>query len=84
MSQPTVELLDTPGATADAADRSAAEVALDDSLAAGAQTHPKGAASVKEMFDKNGALQGWAVMLKTSSGASGDDWFWYEHVQVRV
>ena len=50
-----------------------------DSLKAGNDTHPKGAGIVKEMFGKDGALQGWAVSAKTQDASEGGNgWFWYE------
>ena len=49
------------------------------SLAAGNDSHPKGSSIVKEMYDGDGDLQGWAVMVKTSNdSANGKGWFWYE------
>lgn len=53
--------------------------ALDESLAAGNAAHPKGAAAVKELFDGNGDLNGWAVSVKTQEdSAAGQGWYWYE------
>ena len=52
---------------------------LDASLKAGNTQHPTGAAAVKEMYNADGRLQGWAAMVKTQAdGASGRGWFWYE------
>lgn len=52
---------------------------LDQSLAAGADSHPKGSAAVKELYDSNGILSGWAVSLKTQpDSAAGKGWYWYE------
>jgi len=52
---------------------------LDASLKAGSASHPAGSAAVKEMFDKDGKLEGWAVMLKTAADSDGGKgWFWYE------
>ncbi len=49
------------------------------SLAAGNTSHPLGSSIVKEMYDGNGDLQGWAVMVKTSKDSdNGKGWFWYE------
>ena len=49
------------------------------SLAAGNTSHPLGSSIVKEMYDGDGDLQGWAVMVKTSEdSAGGKGWFWYE------
>jgi hypothetical protein len=57
--------------------------ALRDSLAAGAAEHPIGAATVKEMYERDGTtLRGWAVMVKVAA-AGGDDgrgWYWYENL----
>lgn len=53
--------------------------ALDQSLAAQAQAHPKGAAAVKELFDAAGRLSGWAVSVKTARDSDGGKgWYWYE------
>lgn len=53
--------------------------ALDASLAAKASAHPKGAAAVKELFDADGKLSGWAVSVKTSiDSEGGKGWYWYE------
>jgi hypothetical protein len=53
--------------------------ALSDSLKAGNAEHPAGAAAVKEMFTKEGDLEGWAVMAKTQDRTDdGRGWFWYE------
>ncbi len=53
--------------------------ALDDSLTAGNDTHPQGAAAVKELFDGSGQLSGWAVSLKTGDNSdAGQGWYWYE------
>ena len=52
---------------------------FDDSLRAGRASHPVGASAVKELYDDRGALQGWAVMVKTQAdSAGGKGWFWYE------
>ncbi len=55
--------------------------ALDQSLNSGAMEHPVGATSVKEIYT-NGALSGWAAMIKVQSGAAGDGWYWYEVLSV--
>jgi hypothetical protein len=53
--------------------------AMEESLAAGNAEHPAGASAVKEMFDADGELQGWAVMVKTQAESDGGQgWFWYE------
>ncbi len=52
---------------------------MNDAFKASAETLPKGAAAVKEMFHKDGTLEGWAVMLKTQDESDGGKgWFWYE------
>ncbi len=57
---------------------------LDGSLAAGNAAHPLGSSAVKEMYDDDGDLQGWAVMVKTEQdSAGGGGWFWYEVTSTR-
>ena len=52
---------------------------MDASLRAGNESHPMGAGIVKEMYDADRNLQGWAVMVKTAAdSAGGKGWFWYE------
>ena len=52
---------------------------MDASLKADEATHPEGAGIVKEMYDADGNLQGWAVMVKTAADSeAGKGWFWYE------
>lgn len=53
---------------------------LDASLKAGNASHPMGSASVKELYDADGAtLKGWAVMIKTQADSDGGNgWYWYE------
>ena len=54
------------------------------SLAAGNRSHPAGSSIVKEMYDGDGDLQGWAVMVKTQEdSAGGKGWFWYEVTSTR-
>ena len=54
------------------------------SLAAGNTSHPAGSSIVKEMYDGDGDLQGWAVMVKTQDdSAGGKGWFWYEVTSTR-
>jgi hypothetical protein len=49
------------------------------SLAKGNNEHPMGSVIVKEMYDSNEALAGWAVMAKTQETTDkGNGWFWYE------
>ncbi len=53
--------------------------AMEASLSAGNAEHPAGASAVKEMFDADGELEGWAVMVKTQAESDGGQgWFWYE------
>ncbi len=52
---------------------------LMESLDAGNSVHPQGAGVVKEMYSKDGELQGFAVSLKTQEDSDGGNgWFWYE------
>jgi hypothetical protein len=52
---------------------------VDASLKAGNATHPKGAAIVKEFYDPDGQLSGWAVSVKTAEDSqNGQSWYWYE------
>ena len=52
---------------------------LSGSLESGNPEHPVGAASVKEMYDDDGDLSGWAVLVKTQDRTDeGRGWFWYE------
>lgn len=56
---------------------------LAESLAAGASSHPLGAASIKELYAADGTtLRGWAVEVKVAassdSGGTGKGWYWYE------
>ena len=52
---------------------------LDASMKAGSDSHPVGSGAVKEMYDADGDLQGWAVMFKTQADSEGGKgWFWYE------
>ena len=55
------------------------------SLEAGRDSHPAGAAIVKEMFSADGELAGWAVMVKTEEESDGGrGWFWYEVTSTRA
>ena len=58
---------------------------MDGSLQAGNDSHPAGAAIVKEMYNEKGdRLMGWAVMVKTGAdSAGGKGWFWYETTNTR-
>ena len=52
---------------------------LDASMKAGNASHPVGSSAVKEMYDGDGNLQGWAVAQKTQADSDGGKgWFWYE------
>lgn len=58
-------------------------VYMNDTLAAsmtqGRAEHPVGATAVKEMYERDGKLIGWAVETKTQSDSNlGKGWFWYE------
>ncbi|MEO2053098.1 MAG: cytochrome P460 family protein [Allomuricauda sp.] len=56
---------------------------ISESLKTGNQEHPMGSAIVKEMFDKDERLSGWAVMVKTQDKSNdGKGWFWYEVTSV--
>ncbi|MGF1465640.1 MAG: cytochrome P460 family protein [Sandaracinaceae bacterium] len=53
--------------------------ALAASLEAGNEAHPAGAGAVKEMFNAQDELVGWAVEVKVQDdSAGGAGWFWYE------
>lgn len=53
--------------------------ALEASLRAGQARHPKGAAAVKELYGQDGALRGYAVMVKLRDDVQdGSAWYWYE------
>lgn len=41
---------------------------------------PVGSATVKELFDGNGQIIGYAVGLRQKTGATDGAWFWYERV----
>lgn len=45
---------------------------------AGPGEFPIGAASVKELYDGDGRLEGYAVSLRVRTGAGGENWFWFE------
>lgn len=59
---------------------------LESSLEAQADSHPVGAAAVKELYDGTGALAGWAAMVKIadSDGDDGNAWYWYEVFDTEV
>ncbi len=53
---------------------------LDKSMKAGNDSHPEGAAAVKEIYE-NAKLKGWAVSVKTQADSdNGKGWYWYEVV----
>lgn len=49
----------------------------------GAGEYPVGAASVKELFDGNGTLTGYAMLLKTKPGGV-ESFYWYENIGASV
>jgi hypothetical protein len=49
----------------------------------GAGEYPVGAASVKELFDANGTLNGYALLLKTKPGGV-ESFYWYENIGASV
>ena len=50
-----------------------------ESLSAGNEPHPQGAAAVKELYGEDGTVvRGWAVMVKVAGGTDADGWYWYE------
>lgn len=57
--------------------------ALLDSLEAGNDAHPKGAAAVKELYGGGVDVKGWSVAIKdfdnSTMQTAGDGWYWYEH-----
>lgn len=58
--------------------RAFVNAALLESLEAGSDDHPVGAAVVKELFGPAPEVGGWAVMVKVAPGSSVDNWYWYE------
>jgi hypothetical protein len=49
------------------------------SLAAENASHPAGSAAVKELFNRDSELVGWAVMVKAQDDSDGGmGWYWYE------
>lgn len=57
--------------------------ALAASMQSAAGEHPKGAVAVKELFDADGRLAGWAAAIKTAErSAAGKGWYWYEVLSV--
>lgn len=49
----------------------------------GSGEYPVGAASVKELFDGNGNLNGYAMLLKTKPGGV-ESFYWYENIGASV
>jgi len=50
-----------------------------ESLKIGNEEHPLGSVIVKEMFNEDNILSGWAVVAKTHDKTDGGNgWFWYE------
>jgi hypothetical protein len=48
---------------------------------AGTGERPKGSAAVKEIYDGDGKINGYAVYLKTEdTSAAGANWYWYERI----
>lgn len=55
------------------------------SLQAGNMSHPAGSATVKELFDAEDRLRGWAVAVKTEADAPhGRGWYWYETFSIKA
>ena len=52
-------------------------VSLAGSLESDNPEHVVRSAAVKELYEA-GFVRGWAVMVKTEAGTSGDTWYWYE------
>lgn len=51
---------------------------LVESMEAGGEIHPVGAASVKELYGESDVVEGWAVMIKIDGSSGGDSWYWWE------
>jgi hypothetical protein len=45
---------------------------------------PVGAANVKELRESNGAVRGYAFMLKVKPGNGTGNWYWYEKIGSRT
>ena len=59
--------------------------ALIESLEAGADEHPAGSATVKELYGSGASVLGWSVSIKLDDdSAGGDNWFWYEYYEGNV
>lgn len=46
--------------------------------------YPVNSASVKELFDANNKIIGYAVGVRTKAGATDDAWYWYERINTSV
>ena len=58
---------------------------LFESLAAGAPSHPVGAAAVKELYGSAAEVRGWSVSVKLQpDSARGNGWYWYERFRGAV
>lgn len=47
--------------------------------APGSGPHAPGAAAVLELYDDQGAVGGWAVMVKVAPGSEPESWFYWKH-----
>lgn len=54
---------------------------LQESLDAGASTHPVGAVAVKQLYGDGDVVEGYSVMIKVAAGEGGDTWYWFEQYQ---
>ena len=61
---------------------------VDDCLAGslddGANQHPPGSATIKELYGDGAEPLGWSVMVKVGPGSGGDTWYWFELYQDTV
>jgi hypothetical protein len=46
--------------------------------------YPPGAASVKELYNSNGTINGYAIARKLPNGSGGASWYWYERINTSV
>ena len=55
--------------------------ALETSFMEDAESHPEGAATVKELYDSEGTSIGWVVAIKaaTANADPADNWYWFEY-----
>ena len=58
--------------------------ALFASMQSGSTRHPRGVASVKELYGNSETVKGWAVYIKNGPGDAASDWYWYEKFEARV